>query len=557
MNIYNKSDIPVDLQEYFCPAEIGLEQTPDEYVAEMVGVFREVRRVLRDDGVLFLNLGDSYYHTNPSGPQGKTGDRASRTFTAAGAGGQRVQSCDTSGKAGQGLQGRGSSSQSRHDEHTDAWWSRIDDTDCRLAHEQAAELFRQILASMEELRDRLPIVDSVARQQIRQCVAAMRDQAQIAIHAAERLLSFPASMIAGCAPQLQDGLTPMDTLSVFLSSLQTFAACALRCAGTSGEPEGTEHGTAGNALLFAELAHHIRCTSAYCSLVVSWLNAPYVQAQCTTGAGWSQALKPKDLVGIPWRVAFALQADGWYLRQDIIWHKPNPMPESVKDRCCKSHEYIFLLSKSARYYFDAAAIQESVSAATIADGRTERGTRGTKGVYAANGGNCGFSESGMRNKRDVWTVATQPYKGAHFATFPPALILPCILAGCPDKCCPKCGMGWNRVTETINLGRTRKTGIGQDCEEGTKGRAGNAITNTLVFRAACSCNEMGCDSMNDPAYYPYDPIPGTVLDPFGGSGTTASVASGNGREAITIELNPEYVKLSNARCGLFCQEAHP
>ena len=661
----------------------------------------------------------------------------------------------------------------------------------------------------------------------------MRDQAQIAIHAAERLLSFPASMIAGCAPQLQDGLTPMDTLSVFLSSLQTFSACALRCAGTSGEPEGTEHGTAGNALLFAELAHHIRCTSAYCSLVVSWLNTPYVKAQCTTGAGWSQALKPKDLIGIPWRVAFALQADGWYLRQDIIWclsggtrvyartqkgempttikdiarldpatvqlwngekwtqllgmsqssrnadeleitlrsgekiactpthkfpterglltadelrpgdrlirttlpppsapldsrhmtddaawfaglylaegsrsgralqiaghvkeserwervkaiaaayggsatrtidgnrmdirgygkmlhalvdmlvsgtnaktkhlnprcwqysnhflhallqgylsgdghydpknarwrlgftrndalaadmrtlaarldahlvlnqshatlagkrfpiyrgelrfersghwnqkhteeivsigkarcrvvydlgvedephlfalasgilthnSKPNPMPESVTDRCTKAHEYIFLLAKSPRYYYDAEAIKEDVAESQVGRVRDDviggnkgddvhhspggRYSKGRGGRNAFRGqGHFRYGENGpanragrnmkdiaagedKRNRRSVWTVTTKPYREAHFATFPPDLIQPCIRAGCP---------------------------------------AG-----------------------------------GTVLDPFGGSGTTGEVAASEGRKAILIELNPQYVKLAQGRGGLFC-----
>ena len=140
-------------------------------------------------------------------------------------------------------------------------------------------------------------------------------------------------------------------------------------------------------------------------------------------------LKSKDLIGIPWRVALALQADGWYLRQDIIWHKPNPMPESVTDRCTKAHEYMFLLSKSERYYFDSASLREPVSEATLADGRQERGTRGTKGEYAAVDGNCGFSADGLRNKRSVWTINTAPYSGAHFATFPPALIEPCILAG--------------------------------------------------------------------------------------------------------------------------------
>jgi DNA modification methylase len=124
----------------------------------------------------------------------------------------------------------------------------------------------------------------------------------------------------------------------------------------------------------------------------------------------STGLKPKDLVGIPWRVAFALQADGWYLRQDLIWSKPNPMPESVRDRCTKSHEYIFLLSKNERYFYDADAIAEPVSPSMLA--QIEQGYDGY-----------------TRNKRSVWTVTTKPFSGAHFATFPPGLIEPCILAG--------------------------------------------------------------------------------------------------------------------------------
>ena len=141
-------------------------------------------------------------------------------------------------------------------------------------------------------------------------------------------------------------------------------------------------------------------------------------------------IKPKDLIGIPWRVAFALQADGWYLRQDIIWHKPNPMPESVTDRCTKAHEYLFLLSKSQRYYYDADAIKEDAAkpiggpprafGATIQQG-TGRGDIGET-----------FVDTGSRNKRSVWTVNTQPFTGAHFAVFPEALIEPCVMAGCPE-----------------------------------------------------------------------------------------------------------------------------
>jgi DNA modification methylase len=142
--------------------------------------------------------------------------------------------------------------------------------------------------------------------------------------------------------------------------------------------------------------------------------------------------KPKDLIGIPWRVAFALQADGWYLRQDIIWHKPNPMPESVRDRCTKAHEYLFLLAKSERYYYDAEAISESVAESTIQrlNQPTLKQQNGSTRVPGKTNGNMkavGGTES--RNRRSVWTVPTSPYSGAHFATFPAALIEPCILAG--------------------------------------------------------------------------------------------------------------------------------
>lgn len=142
-----------------------------------------------------------------------------------------------------------------------------------------------------------------------------------------------------------------------------------------------------------------------------------------------QGLKPKDLVGIPWMVAFALRADGWYLRQDIIWHKPNPMPESVTDRCTKAHEYIFLLSKSQRYFYDAAAIQEK--AAGTKSGNIERKSALERGC-PFDGVDGSIPWVGInRNRRSVWTVSTAPLPGAHFATFPPKLIEPCILAGCP------------------------------------------------------------------------------------------------------------------------------
>lgn len=149
-------------------------------------------------------------------------------------------------------------------------------------------------------------------------------------------------------------------------------------------------------------------------------------------------IKEKDLIGIPWMLAFALRADGWYLRQDIIWQKQNPMPEPVQDRCTKSHEYIFLLSKSRYYYYDADAIKEP--AKLTKEQAEKRGAKFGGKKYAetddvhnrTKSGNL-YASSGYRNKRDVWSVSTSPYRGAHFATFPPKLIEPCVLAGCPEN----------------------------------------------------------------------------------------------------------------------------
>ena len=174
-----------------------------------------------------------------------------------------------------------------------------------------------------------------------------------------------------------------------------------------------------------------------------------------TGRKMQHGLKPKDLVGIPWRVSFALQADGWWLRQDIIWHKPNPMPESVRDRCTKAHEYVFLLTKSERYFYDAEAVSEASvrpGDATLATQRngicTGREWTGSTRVFSDN--------PSRRNRRSVWTVTTKPYSGAHFAVMPPDLVAPCIKAGCPEGGTvldPFAGSG-TTLAVAISLGRS-------------------------------------------------------------------------------------------------------
>ena len=323
------------LRDYGVDGQIGLEESPEAYVAKMVEVFRAVRRVLRPDGTVFLNLGDSYYQNGISGPQVKTGARASRIFTAAGTGARarRADACDRLGT----------------------------------------------------------------------------------------------------------------------------------------EPEGS----------------------------------PARGCLCGSLCGACRA-KPKDLLGIPWMVAFALRADGWFLRSAIVWAKPNPMPESVRDRPTSSYEMVFLLSKAARYFYDADSIREPLAESSVT--RLAQDVDGQAGSLRANGGaktngpmktvggdkqrghgrrHAGFNDrwdamsrdeqmAGGANARNVWTIATQPYSGAHFATMPPDLAERCIKAG------------------------------------------------------------------SKPGDH--------VLDPFGGAGTTGLVASRLQRRATLIELNPAYADMARERC---------
>ena len=248
-------------------------------------------------------------------------------------------------------------------------------------------------------------------------------------------------------------------------------------------------------------------------------------------------LKPKDLVGIPWRVAFALQADGWYLRSDIIWSKPNPMPESVTDRPTKAHEYLFLLAKSERYYFDADAVREGfadermgASGARSLNYSEGSGRNDTLGGDGKRGLGVSPAAAG-RNIRSVWTIATQPYPGAHFATFPPKLVEPCILAGTSERgVCPECGAPWRRVVERVGAEvKAPRSAYGHGAGRNDGGRSGlvGATTSTTGWRPTCT--------------HDATPVPATVLDPFGGSGTTAMVAQHLSRRAVLIDLNPDYI----------------
>jgi DNA modification methylase len=288
-----------------------------------------------------------------------------------------------------------------------------------------------------------------------------------------------------------------------------------------------------------------------------WLNLgdSYAGGQCGN-VPHGDGIKHKDLVGVPWMVAFALRADGWWLRQDIIWAKPNPMPESARDRCTKSHEYIFLFSKSKAYFYDADAVAEPATKTT--SGNLARKVR--PGAPAAHGGKQAGSApwtGSVRNKRDVWTVSVKPFRGAHFATFPPDLIEPCILAGTSGGgACADCGMPLSPIYKKGEPDMEhRRAGGGNAIDGGYSGKAtkdylahgaqnaaavkarilAGMVKKTLVgWRHACGCRKAVT-------------VPAVVLDPFMGSGTVGMVARRHGRNFLGCELNLEYVDIARRR----------
>jgi DNA modification methylase len=320
-------------------------------------------------------------------------------------------------------------------------------------------------------------------------------------------------------------------------------------------------------------------------------------------------LKPKDLVGQPWRLAFALQDDGWWLRRDLIWHKPNAMPESVRDRPSSAHEYVFLLARSRRYYYDAAAIAEPLAESSIVrlsqptfdqqhggpkdyggdrsqrralenlaarhkppsgwndgptaddkvgryrrsgNGARDRGERAGATSDVGRGVQWEGSEAG-RNSRSVWTIPTQPYPGPHYATFPEELARRCVLAGSPPRTCEQCGAPWRRELRTTHRNDQRADGRpstgnnsggrrGGPAGHGSVGMAERTVRHdeTVGWRPGCKHDQEGRGVA-------------MVLDPFGGSGTVAQVATGHGRASTWIDLDPDNVPLALERIGpLLC-----
>jgi DNA modification methylase len=456
------------LRDYGVSGQLGLEPTPEEYVSNMVQVFREVKRVLRDDGVVFLNLGDSYFSTSgqtgrndggrPEKGRGWAEYDIKRTKISR-ASAQRAKPCDTSGKAPVDYQDHDCLCGSLCDACRRAYRigkSHNDNQRVPMLSVLPSETSRE---RTEEQTDHLPTSDSMHQED--HSVPAILDSENTQDHEAEQLPASLVSRTGEFSQQFQDKSSR--------ASIPTAAVCQL----------------CGRSFVRSSLA-----------------------CECKKVSRSANHLKPKDLVGIPWRVAFALQADGWYLRSDIIWSKPNPMPESVTDRPTKAHEYIFLLSKSEKYYYDQDAIREPYKTTDDHRGsakwvqgwasegdhtavahntpQSHHGSKFPSGKKAIAHDNIGIGprkdHPGGRNRRTVWEIATEPTPFAHFATFPRALVEPCIKAGCP---------------------------------------AG-----------------------------------GIVLDPFAGSGTTGIVARQHGRRFVGLDLSLSYLTtIARNRLGMEALEA--
>jgi DNA modification methylase len=380
------------LRDYGVAGQIGLERTPAEFVAALVEVFAEVKRVLADDGVCWLNLGSSYFGSTMTGGNngfnasgGADGFKQARQFRRMPFScGKRTSrslddapACDIGGKALLDSTGVGS------------FYSGLCDG---------------CLADFQNHRDRIAGSFQQTSRSAQQPSQTGRDTA-----------------LTDCAAEIPDA-SPLDvqestTLESWLLHRGECSRCANRVSCLSGV-----RSFSADALVSARM---------------TWVN-------------YTSKLKHKDLVPIPWMVALALQADGWYLRSDIIWHKPNPMPESVTDRPTKSHEYVFLLTKAERYYYDAEAIAEPT------EGRELFGN--SRKLVHADRQDCerrDMTPNFSRNARSVWTITTAPYPEAHFATFPEALPERCIKAGSKEGDTvldPFCGSGTTGAV-AMRLGR--------------------------------------------------------------------------------------------------------
>lgn len=616
------------------PREIGQEATPALYVAALVEVFRQLRRVLRDDGTVWLNLGDSYAGSwgnyggqnrgkgtqreitkgsLPSpGYDGRESERPAASVTP------DLRNCLQSSIEGRVLELRGRYALTITAKGRDVFNAHQIAPDSELAPllgvkrifiKQGNDNFCQVFDLLDtegclwisraatftrvgqaqadiilNACDHISIVVSEhnLNHQASLSIPVLSSAAEYAEmpFAVEKTSEPIAESIGHSQPvgdsvalnSTSESLLQVDLVNDLVATSESLTARSSGLRDFRITKASDQHFALtmlqGGLDLTVRCVGHLFASNEYGSLI------RYTELY-DKAYRLSNSLKAKQLIGIPWMVARALQEDGWILRSDILWSKSNCMPESVTDRPTRAHEYVFLLTKSARYFYDADAIREEPQG----DGRK-------RGAYR-NGPRVGqpvelhIDNPAGRNRRTVWTIATQPYSGAHYATMPEALIAPCILAGSSAQACEHCGAAWVRVTEkglpsadsdrpqqrraavlwiksgltdqhlialrAVGMADTGKaqytmTGYGKNTPEvqrladEAKAALGGYIrefmsgtANTTGFSPSCACaaNTGGAASV--------------VLDPFGGSGTVGKVALRYQRSAVLIELNQAYI----------------
>ena len=521
----------------------------------MVEIFHQVKRVLKPEGTLFLNLGDSYWGSGKGlyGDGTSHGTEGAKQQTNVGSVNvQRADPCGISGKELEDSQGRGCLCENLCDACRLVYQNHRFRNDGLLVAMLSASLSLPSQGSKESVNGHSPTLDFAFLEN--HILSSIRDFGHISNLYAERLYASLESKPDVFFQQLLDVCLQRGNSSSCLLCGRSSASYAqvsghkMVCTCGTGEQEQTFDSRKSD---------------------ISSLRKAYPYYTITYPV--SQTLKQKDQCLIPHRVAMALQADGWYVRDTIIWSKPNPMPESVRDRCTKAHEYIFLLTKKPRYYYDIDAIKEECIESNAERPRMGQGQntqynqkRGEaknlkeKGqqvhsMHINRAAGKGEPQTAVRNKRSVWTVTTAPYSEAHFATFPPKLIEPCILAGCPEWVCKSCGKARVRMVDKGELVGKNRGGnykgreaevdaAGQNRMSGCDYKAGMSYENKTTGWTDCGCGE--------------DWTGGVVLDCFAGTNTTGMVAYENRRNYVGIELNPEYIKLNRAdlakeKYGLF------